>query len=224
MTISGFIDKGLEIIKWPLAAASILILPFSLIELRDSGVVGELFSSKVTILVGFVGYFLLWVFIFSKRSAGSFFSTFEHELTHALFAWITFKKVRGLQATWNSGGVCYIEGGENWLIYIAPYFFPTLMLIPMALSVVVDRQYYDSIEIMLGAVMAYHMTSTYVETHRGQTDLQETGFLFAALFLPTANVMIYGWALIYFLDGPDEGIDYVLSSWSTAWEWVVGFF
>ena len=54
MSISGLIDKGLEIIKWPLAAASILILPFSLIELRDSGVVGELFSSKVTILIGFV--------------------------------------------------------------------------------------------------------------------------------------------------------------------------
>ena len=61
MSISGFIDNGLEIIKWPLAAASILILPFSLIELRDSGVVGELFSSKVTILIGFVGYFLLWI-------------------------------------------------------------------------------------------------------------------------------------------------------------------
>ena len=195
-----------------------------MIELGDSGVIGEIFSNKVTILVGFFGYFLLWVLFFSKRSAGSFFSTFEHELTHALFAWITFKKVTGLQATWNSGGVCYIEGGENWLIYIAPYFFPTLMLIPMILSVVVDRQYFDSIEVMLGAVMAYHMTSTYVETHRGQTDLQETGFLFAALFLPTANVMIYGWALIYFLDGPYKATNYVLSCWASALQWVSRIF
>ena len=223
MSISGFIDKGLEVIKWPLAAASILILPFSLIELRDSGVIGEIFSNKVTILGGFVGYFLLWVFFFSKRSAGSFFSTFEHELTHALFAWITFKKVTGLQATWNSGGVCYIEGGENWLIYIAPYFFPTLMLIPMILSVIVDRQYYDSIEVMLGAVMAYHMTSTYVETHSGQTDLQETGFLFAALFLPTANVMIYGWGLIYFVRTPELAFGYVFNRWVLASEWVLSF-
>ena len=207
-----------------MAAASIVILPFSLIELGDSGVIGEIFSNKLTILVGFIGYFLLWVFFFSKRSAGSFFSTFEHELTHALFAWITFKKVTGLQATWNSGGVCHIEGGKNWLIFIAPYFFPTLMLIPMGLSVIVDRQYYDSIEVMLGAVMAYHMTSTYVETHRGQTDLQETGFLFAALFLPTANVMIYGWGLIYFLDGPYKATNYVLSCWASALQWVSRIF
>ena len=195
-----------------------------MIELGDSGVISELFTNKVTILVGFVGYFLLWVFFFSSRSAGSFFSTFEHELTHALFAWITFKKVTGLQTTWNSGGVCKFEGGKNWLIFIAPYFFPTLMLIPMGLSVVVDRQYHDSIEVMLGAVMAYHMTSTYVETHRGQTDLQETGFLFAALFLPTANVMIYGWALIYFLHGPFKATNYVLSSWASALQWVFRIF
>ena len=56
------------------------------------------------------------------------------------------------------------------------------MLIPMILSVVVDRQYYDSIEVMLGAVMAYHMTSTYVETHSGQTDLQEQAFCLRLCF------------------------------------------
>ena len=222
MSVSGLIDQGLEMIKWPLAVASVVVLPFSLIELRDSEIVGDIFSDNQTILVGFAIYFVLWLVYFSKPSAGSFFSTFEHELTHAVFAWITFKRVTGLTATWNSGGVCYIEGGGNWLIYIAPYFFPTLILVPIALSFIVDRQYFNSVEIMLGAVMAYHMTSTYVEIHSNQTDLQQTSFLFAFLFLPTANVMIYGTALIYFVRGSKGASEYVFDCWSTAWDWVIG--
>lgn len=219
MSVSSLIDQGLEMIKWPVAAASIIILPFSLVELRDSQIIDEVFSYNLAILVGFAIYFVLWLVYFSKPSAGSFFSTFEHELTHAVFAWITFKRVTGLIATWNEGGSCRVEGGQNWLIFIAPYFFPTLMLVPIALSFVVKREYFESVEILLGAVMAYHMTSTYVETHRGQTDLQETSFLFAFLFLPAANVMIYGAALIYFVRGANDASDYVFDCWFSAWDW-----
>lgn len=224
MSASSLTDAGLEAIKWPLALCSIIILPFSINELQDSGIVSEIFSKRHTIVGGFLAYFFLWVFLFRKPSAGYFFSTFEHELTHAFFALLTFKSVTGLQVTWKSGGACQIAGGTNWLIYIAPYFFPTLMIIPIALSFVVERQYFASLEVMLGAIMAYQITSTYIETHRGQTDLRETSFLFAALFLPTANVMIYATALIYFLRGGDEASDYISNSWLNALNWSVGFF
>jgi hypothetical protein len=74
---------------------------------------------------------------------------------------------------------------------------------------------------MLGAVMAYHMTSTYLETHSNQTDLQETSFLFAFLFLPTANIMVYTTALIYFVRGQKEASDYVVECCSRAWDWLL---
>ncbi|HCC44597.1 MAG TPA: hypothetical protein DEQ32_09385 [Gammaproteobacteria bacterium] len=223
MIISSLIDRIIETIKWPLAIASILMLPFSLLELRDSGIVSDVFSYHQAILIGFAAYILAWLVYFKKDSAGSFFSTFEHELTHAVFAWITFKRVSGLFVDWRAGGYCKIDGGMNWLIYIAPYFFPTLMIVPIALSFIVKREYFEAVQFLLGAVLAYHVTSTYEETHTGQTDLQETSFLFALLFLPTANIMIYGTALIYFVRGYADASDYVVSCWSETWHWVTSF-
>jgi hypothetical protein len=221
MSVSSLINHILEAIKWPVAAFCLIILPFSVVALSDSKIIGEVFSNNGAIVAGFSIYLVVWFFYFSRPSAGSFFSTFEHELTHAIFAWATFKKVTGLTATWREGGVCSWEGGKNWLIFIAPYFFPTLMLVPILLSFVVKRQYFEAVEIMLGAVMAYHMTSTYLETHSNQTDLQETSFLFAFLFLPTANIMVYTTALIYFVRGPKEASDYVVECCSRAWDWLL---
>jgi len=221
MSVSSLINHILEAIKWPVAAFCLIILPFSVVALSDSKIIGEVFSNNGAIVAGFSIYLVVWFFYFSRPSAGSFFSTFEHELTHAIFAWATFKKVTGLTATWREGGVCSWEGGENWLIFIAPYFFPTLMLVPIVLSFVVKREYFEAVEIMLGAVMAYHMTSTYLETHSNQTDLQETSFLFAFLFLPTANIMVYTTALIYFVRGPKEASDYVVECCSRAWDWLL---
>jgi hypothetical protein len=221
MSVSSLINHILEAIKWPVAAFCLIILPFSVVALSDSKIIGEVFSNNGAIVAGFSIYLVVWFFYFSRPSAGSFFSTFEHELTHAIFAWATFKKVTGLTATWREGGVCSWEGGKNWLIFIAPYFFPTLMLVPIVLSFVVKREYFEAVEIMLGAVMAYHMTSTYLETHSNQTDLQETSFLFAFLFLPTANIMVYTTALIYFVRGPKEASDYVVECCSRAWDWLL---
>jgi hypothetical protein len=221
MSVSSLINHILEAIKWPVAAFCLIILPFSVVALSDSKIIGEVFSNNGAIVAGFSIYLVVWFFYFSRPSAGSFFSTFEHELTHAIFAWATFKKVTGLKATWREGGVCSWEGGKNWLIFIAPYFFPTLMLVPIVLSFVVKREYFEAVEIMLGAVMAYHMTSTYLETHSNQTDLQETSFLFAFLFLPTANIMVYTTALIYFVRGPKEASDYVVECCSRAWDWLL---
>jgi hypothetical protein len=221
MSVSSLINHILEAIKWPVAAFCLIILPFSVVALSDSKIIGEVFSNNGAIVAGFSIYLVVWFFYFSRPSAGSFFSTFEHELTHAIFAWATFKKVTGLTATWREGGVCSWEGGKNWLIFIAPYFFPTLMLVPIVLSFVVKREYFEAVEIMLGAVMAYHMTSTYLETHSNQTDLQETSFLFAFLFLPTANIMVYTTALIYFVSGPKEASDYVVECCSRAWDWLL---
>jgi len=211
--LSKLIDICLMTVKWPLAFSSIIILPFAVMEFFGSDVIGMLISAEFTILIGFSGYVLLWLMIFKRRFAGSLFSTFEHELTHALFAWLTFKRVVGLRATWNSGGVCEIEG-ENWLIYIAPYFFPTLLIAPILVSGLSGYGLDWFIDIAFGSIMAYHMTSTYIETHRDQTDLKETSFLFAFLFLPAANVMIYSCALIYYLQGFDQMTNYISNCWS----------
>jgi hypothetical protein len=42
----------------------------------------------------------------------------------------------------------------------------------------------------MGFSIAYHLQSTWEETHHAQTDLQQSGWLFSWLFLPTANLLM----------------------------------
>jgi len=214
----------LKVIKWPLALASPILLPFSLMSFWDTGVLEVIFEHQLWVVYGAGIYLVAWYLIFRKQFSGSYFSTFEHELTHALFAWMTFHKVAGLTVTWNEGGECRFSGGAgNWLIMISPYFFPTLVLIPLIASLFLDGQYTEVVQGSIGFLIAYHLTSTWRETHPAQTDLHKAGMAFSWMFLPTANVMIYASVLLYCIGGLESVGDYILNTWGSAWAWGSGF-
>ena len=61
-------------------------------------------------LAGSIIFLILWYILFSSRSG--FWSTLEHELTHALFALVFFKKIHNISASRKSGGHITIEGGN----------------------------------------------------------------------------------------------------------------
>ena len=93
------------------------------------------------------------------------------------------------------------EGHANWLLSIAPYFFPTLTFLTLLfLGISGYSENYISF-IVVGATLAYHVTSTFQETHHAQTDLQEVGFVFSILFLPTANLICYSVVLVVLIEG-----------------------
>ncbi len=187
-----------------MAVLSLLMLPGAAWALCDLGIA---FSHKrdlyLPFLGGFAAYVLVWRLFLRHPAWGSLLSTFEHELTHAVFAWATLHPVVDFKATWRSGGHVKIRGQGNWLIAIAPYFFPTaavavalaLMWLPPALLSWTNA--------LLGATIAYHVISTWKETHRRQPDLHKTGFVFAWLFLPGANLLSYGLVLAFAFGGPD---------------------
>ena len=121
----------------------------------------------------------------------SFFSTLEHEITHCIFAVITFNRVTGLRATLREGGRMTYEGSGNWLVTISPYFFPTVTVTLLLAMPLVNAQGTIAMHLAIGASMAYHATSTWTETHHAQTDLRDAGFLFSICFLPTANLLSF---------------------------------
>jgi hypothetical protein len=155
---------------------------------------------------GCVGYLLLWI-VLLRRSSISFLSTLEHELTHALFALITFNKVTGLKATWRQGGHTDYEGTAHWLIHLAPYFFPTfsvVLLIPFAFA---PPLWLPWVYLALGISVGYHLSSTLTETHLNQKDLKLAGWVFCICFLPFANLMAY----LLLLTGLEHGGAGILS-------------
>jgi hypothetical protein len=185
------IASALGIVKWPLAIVCAAYFPASALTLGQEvlGVVqGMRFLAPF--LAGAALYLLLWLLVM-RRIKVDFLSTLEHELTHCLFAWLTFNRVVGLRATLRNGGDTRYQGTPNWLIQTGPYFFPTVTIALMVVMRFIGPQHIALMYGLLGASIIYHLISTWAETHHRQTDLREAGLWFSLLFLPTANLLCY---------------------------------
>ena len=135
--------------------------------------------------------------------------TLEHELTHMLFALLTFHPPVSLDVNQNKGGYFAFKGKGNWLIAIAPYFFPTFGFVVMLASIayiVMGEKIPDMYWSVLGVMVGYHLASTILEIHPKQTDFKVAGYLFTLLFLPGANLIIYG-ILLSFASLGWKGVD-----------------
>ena len=199
------VDQVANWLKWPVAVVAILLLPYSVLASFD--LLKEIVSAPkpvLPLLIGLAVYVTLWWRFFRRPIFGTFLSTLEHELTHALFAIVTFHKVTGLRATWRSGGHMTYQGPGNWLITVAPYFFPTICMFILAASVFLPAVLRMPVAVLMGATIGYHITSTYRETHAGQSDLKKAGWLFCLLFLPTANIISYGMLLSFSYGGTSQ--------------------
>ena len=128
--VSCALDRFINALKWPVAVVSILILPWALMaSLRLAARIWTQPTPVLAFILGLVAYSAAWHLLFRHRLFGTFFSTLEHELTHAIFALATFHPIEQLRSTFTRGGhVKYwlYKSSGNWLITISPYFVPTL--------------------------------------------------------------------------------------------------
>lgn len=195
-------DRTLAVLKWPLGVASLLTLPLiataygTLPALAWDHPVRSLF-----LLLGVATYALFARWHQRFPLLGSFGATLEHEVTHALFAWATFHRVEGLRATWFRGGSIRYSGPGNWLITVAPYFFPTSCLAAAVLGLLTPSLFQPLASWLMGVAAAFHVVTTVRETHRAQPDLKSAGWSFCLLFLPGANLLALGLTLAYALAG-----------------------
>lgn len=179
-------------IKWPLALLAVLYLPAT-VDVLFSKIL-QLFTpltqAGLALVVGFFSYAAIW-FLLIRHSRISWLSTLEHEITHGLFALITFNRVTGLRATLRDGGHLAYQGTPNWLIQTSPYFFPTISFALLAPIILFPSVLSFLFLIIVGASLSYHALSTWRETHPAQTDFKDAGFVFVICFLPAANFFSY---------------------------------
>lgn len=227
--LSNLIDAVLTVAKWPIACVAVLVLPFVVIEANIPFLWTTLLGEGKPFLYGFVPVLVL-SFLAVSWFRESFFSTFEHELTHAVFAWLCFHKVTRFEATdgVNRGsdlqeqgylGVVHLSG-SNWLITIAPYFSPTLLL-PLYLVALLNPP--AVFLVLVGVICAFHITSTYRETGLHQTDLKVVGYLFSFMFLPAANLIIYVASIYYFVYDYEVAWQYINNTFVASYEWYTQF-
>ena len=201
-SISRLFDLFFNLIKWPIAIIMlILFIPsfyadlIAIQKLTNADVLLEFFLPFGATAV---------LFLFMPMLAGSFFAIMEHELTHMLFAVLTFHKPRGLDVNQDVGGSFSFEGKGNWLIALAPYFFPTfwffiILLMPVYKGIMGQLpEFYIS---LLGVFLGYNFIVTCLSIHPKQTDFKVAGYPFTVCFLPGITCLKYGVVFCYSIKG-----------------------
>jgi len=131
---------------------------------------------------------------------------FGHELTHALFAVLFGGSVKSFQASDRGGQVCVTK--SNFVITLAPYFFPlytflTLVLYGvMALSAATGAA--RALVVLAGATFAFHLALTVLFLRTDQKDIREHGALFSYPLIYLFN-LLFGAFLLYLLLAQKNG-------------------
>ena len=172
---------------------AILLLPFCVgaasalwMVLRASGPAD---TTWVPILAGIT----CWLVIYLLLPKPMLVYVFGHELTHALWTWAFGGRVRKFKASSKGGHVIVTK--DNFLIALAPYFFPLYAVIVVAAFLIGSwiwnwQHYLAWFHLFLGAAYAFHITLTWHILKHDQTDISEQGYLFSAVVIFLANMAV----------------------------------
>jgi hypothetical protein len=132
-------------------------------------------STHWPLLAAFGGGLVLGSF---RRLVG-FYRTLEHELTHVLFALLCFQRPKHMVVTDQRGGEAGFTGSGNFLISLAPYFFPLTAILLLGIAAIAAMPWYTWIVYLLTFALGYHVTVAIAEICIGQTDLSGHGTPFS---------------------------------------------
>jgi len=160
---------------------------FSLLEgLPDHG---DVFMSPSAMAL--VGGYLLWLVIFFALPRPVRTYVLAHELTHALWGALMGAEVKDINVSDEHGYVVLTE--SNFLITLAPYFFPLYTMLLIAAYGIAglfwDISAYQLLWLALvGLTWGFHFTFTITTLMQRQTDVQQCGHVFSYTVIYLFNV------------------------------------
>ena len=200
--MQNIMNTFLRFIKWPVALLMGVTFYPALIALIQ--MIGRTFSQEIALyfLIPIIGIMVIWGIV--PGLSGSALTIFAHELTHMLAAILTGHKPKNMSIIPDKGGSFTYQGKGNWLITIAPYFFPTFPFLWMLGGIWFEYQgqpFPNWYIMTFGALVGYHVVSNFYQIHSEQTDFKKAGYLFSALFIPGANIFLIGYLWSFALNG-----------------------
>lgn len=181
---------------------SILIVIFRHLPRLDYGSKGFLF---------FLGGFTAYIFVHTLFYKFHFMHVISHELTHAIWTKFFGGKVRDIFVSENGGRVTINK--SNFLINLAPYFFPLYTIAFLALSYVIKDAYLPFVALLIGASLGFHLLLTFHSIHATQSDLKESGYIFSVMFIVFMNLALLCWVFSV-LDGTAFDLKVVFSEFT----------
>jgi len=184
-------------VRWVKLTVAILLLPLCL------GVGDTLLrvlrglGGADTVWVPFLAGAGCWLVIYYLLPRPMWLYVAGHELTHALWTWSFGGKVRRIRIGSRGGHV--IISKNNFLITLAPYFFPFYAAAVIAVfgtgHFIWDwSAHLPWFHLFLGAAYAFHVTLTAHVLHTRQSDITDQGYLFSAvvIWLGNAGLLLVG--------------------------------
>lgn len=156
---------------------------------------------------GLLGGFILWVFIYYALPRPVRSYVLAHELTHALWGALMGARVSDLKVTGKGGSVRLSK--TNFLIVLAPYFFPlytVLVILGFTLlhQAFFDLHYYIPFWLaLIGFTWGFHLTFTISMLKQNQSDIEEGGKIFSYAVIVLFNLLGLCLWIIAVGEGPD---------------------
>lgn len=166
-----------------------------------------------------------WVVIFLMLPKPMWIYVLSHELTHAVWTWLFGGQVKKMKITSSGGHV--IISKTNFLIALAPYFFP-LYAVMVILAFAVGhwiwnwRSYLVYFHLLVGAAYAFHLTLTFHVLQTRQSDITSQGRLFSAvvIFLGNVCVLLFGIPLLTSRVGIFNSLGWWFESTGMIFHWL----
>ncbi|MFH1824911.1 MAG: M50 family metallopeptidase [Candidatus Firestonebacteria bacterium] len=193
----------------------IILIPVAIILtigfIKSFAFLQEVKHSEVVFLSGFLSYLILH-FLFYKPI---FMHVMAHEFTHAIWAIIFGGKVKSLNISEDGGNITVDK--TNFLIILAPYFFPFYTVLVILLYFIVDKRFIDFVIFFIGFTLSFHLALTLFSMKERQKDLKEVGVFFSLSFIYCVNLLIM--AIIFSVISPQF---YILNFFNEIWKILLG--
>lgn len=180
-------------LKWLKFFIAFLLLPVCAGAAMALASVLRACGAADTTWVPFLAGAACWCVIFFLLPKPMWIYVFGHELTHALWAWLFGGKVKKMKVT--SGGGHVVVTKTNFLITLAPYFFPLYAVIIIVIFAAGHwiwgwQKFLVYFDLLLGAAYAFHITLTFHTLQTRQSDITSQGYLFSAVVILLGNAVI----------------------------------
>lgn len=180
--------------KWLKMIVAVLLLPVCVgaakalyLVLWHSG------SGTSTTWVALGGGAACWIVIYLLLPKPMWVYVLGHEFTHVLWTWLFDGKVKKMKVSSKGGHVVVTK--NNFLISLAPYFFPLYAAAVMTVFVLGHliwnwAAYMVWFHLLLGAAYAFHLTLTWHILKTEQSDITQHGYLFSGVIIFLGNVAV----------------------------------
>lgn len=158
-------------------------------------------------LAGALSY-LTFHFLFKKPILAY---VFGHELTHVFFAMLFGGSVTSFRASQRGGQVTLTR--SNFMITLAPYFFPLYTCLAIALYLLAGateaRTASGVLIFFTGATFSFHLFLTVIFLQADQKDIREQGAIFSYTLIYLFNVLFAGLLLHLLLSQKNGFLDFL---------------